>query len=110
MFSITFLVFNLHALIGKMDHIVSSIDVKVTRTCSDIALLVNIDSEGISYDSPDADVKLPISVSHRLLNIFLHHPVGSHSSRRINTIGDLSELAEYFDSLSLVSVGRLHKP
>jgi len=110
MLGVVLLIFILHTLVGQVDHVVGSVDIKVSRACADVALLVNVDSEGISYQRPDPQVKLSISVTHRLLNILLYYPVSSHGARRIDTVCYLPEFIKYFNSFTLIGVCWLHQP
>jgi hypothetical protein len=62
-----------------------------------------------SKESPDPQVKLPLSIKHGLLYVLLDNPVGIDGSGEDELL-NIFDVTEDLNALALVKGGRLDKP
>lgn len=95
----------LKALVGQMDLVVLGRGRVVVRRCPKIAVLVDINFEGVGHQGPNSNVKLSLLVKQGLLNVLLDNPILVYQRLGIQKGLDVPHLSHYFDASSLV--GRL---
>lgn len=65
----------LKTVVREVDHVALIVQIVLSGACSQIALLVHINSEVTSDQGPHSHVKLSAIVKQGPFNIFLHDPV-----------------------------------
>jgi hypothetical protein len=107
---VIFLVFDLQALIGQMDVVISVGEVVVGRGGPDIAILVKINSEVVCHSRPNSDVELARAVQKWFLDVLLDHPERDCLLLVKDEVNYVLVVSEDLNASALVEVRWLDQP
>ena len=99
----------LKTVVREVDHVVLIVQIVLSGACSQIALLVHINSEVTSDQGPHSHVKLSVIVKQGPFDIFLHDPVSLLTSRK-DVVLDILQVAENCNVASSIERARLNDP
>ena len=101
---------DLQTLVGEVDELVFVLEVVRAAGRAEVPLMVDVNSEVVGDEAPDANVELALLVQKRLFNVLLNYPEGVLLVLLEDKLSDVAQILHYFDAPALVQRCRLHHP